>query len=91
MSASPGIRSNSISQGVMKPLEVDVFTAARERMRYVFTTYDKVVVSYGRGKDSTCCLADRERLLKICNTAHRLGQRALGARYTSDWAVKGLP
>jgi len=36
-------------------------------------------------------LADRERLLKICNTAHRLGQRALGARDTSDWAVKGLP
>lgn len=48
--------SNTISQRVMKPLKVDVFEAARERMRYVFSTYDKVVVSYSGGKDSTCCL-----------------------------------
>ncbi len=39
---------NSISQWVMKPLEVDVFEAAGER------------------------------LLRMCDIAHRLGRRALG-------------
>ena len=39
-------RSNPISQRVMKPLTLDVFTAAREHMRHVFATYDRVVVSY---------------------------------------------
>jgi len=83
-------RSNPISQRVMKPLEVDVFGAARERMRHIFATYDRVVVSYSGGKDSTCCLeitievarelrdgmessrlslADRQRLLRMCDTA----------------------
>jgi predicted phosphoadenosine phosphosulfate sulfurtransferase len=49
-------RSNTISQRVMKPLAVDVSTAAKDRLRQVFTSYDKVVVSYSGGKDSTVCL-----------------------------------
>ena len=49
-------RSNSISQRVMKPLGVDVFTAAKERIHHVYETYDVVVVSYSGGKDSTICL-----------------------------------
>lgn len=49
-------RSNTISKRVMKPLEVDVFTAARERICHVYDTYDVVVVSYSGGKDSTCTL-----------------------------------
>jgi predicted phosphoadenosine phosphosulfate sulfurtransferase len=40
----------------MKPLDTDVSTAAQERLRYVFSSYDKVVVSYSGGKDSTVCL-----------------------------------
>ena len=40
-------------------------------------------------------LADRERLLRMYDTAHRMGRRALGAgegrEDTSDLAVKGLP
>jgi predicted phosphoadenosine phosphosulfate sulfurtransferase len=35
---------------------MDVLEAAKERMRQVYATYDKVVVSYSGGKDSTCCL-----------------------------------
>ena len=54
--ASSKVRSNTISQRVIKPVDVDVFTAARERLRHVFSNYDKVVVSYSGGKDSTCCL-----------------------------------
>jgi predicted phosphoadenosine phosphosulfate sulfurtransferase len=50
------VHSNTISQRVMKPLKVDVYSAACERLRYVFSTYDKVVVSYSGGKDSTVCL-----------------------------------
>jgi predicted phosphoadenosine phosphosulfate sulfurtransferase len=38
-------RSNTISQRVMKPLDVDVFAAAKDRMHHAFTAYDKVVVS----------------------------------------------
>jgi len=49
-------RSNAISQRVMKPLSVDVFTAAKERIRRVYNGYDVVVVSYSGGKDSTCVL-----------------------------------
>ena len=54
--ASATTRSNAISQRVMRPLDADVFSAATERMRHVFDAYDKVVVSYSGGKDSTCCL-----------------------------------
>ena len=46
--SSLAARSNAISQRVMKPLEVDVFEAARER------------------------------LLRMSDTAHRMGRRALG-------------
>ncbi|MBI4234510.1 MAG: phosphoadenosine phosphosulfate reductase family protein [Chloroflexi bacterium] len=53
---STAARFNAISQRVMKPLAVDVFTAARERIRHVYNIYDQVVVSYSGGKDSTCIL-----------------------------------
>ena len=39
-----------------KPLDVDVFTAARARMKYVYDEFDTVVVSWSGGKDSSCCL-----------------------------------
>ena len=48
--------SNTISQRVMKPLDVDVFASARERIKNVYQNYDKVIVSYSGGKDSTCVL-----------------------------------
>ena len=35
-------------------------------------------------ENSRLSLADRERLLRMCDTAHRLGRRALGAGDTSD-------
>lgn len=37
-------------------LAVDVFTAARDRMRYVYENFDTVVISWSGGKDSTSCL-----------------------------------
>jgi predicted phosphoadenosine phosphosulfate sulfurtransferase len=40
------LRSNTISQRVMKPLDTDVFTAAKVRMHNIFSSYDPVVVSY---------------------------------------------
>jgi predicted phosphoadenosine phosphosulfate sulfurtransferase len=40
----------------MKPLDTDVLTAAKERLRQVYNSYDRVVVSYSGGKDSTVCL-----------------------------------
>ena len=57
--------SNSISQRVMKPLTLDVFTAARELRDGM--------------ESSRLSLAERERLLRMCDTAHRLGRWALGA------------
>lgn len=54
--SSLAARSNSISQRVMKPLAIDVFEAAKERIRHIYQTYDKVVISYSGGKDSTCVL-----------------------------------
>ena len=36
--------------------EQDVLTAAYERMRYIFRNFDKVVVSFSGGKDSTAVL-----------------------------------
>ena len=53
---SSKVRSNSISQRVMRPLNTDVLTAALDRIRHVYNTYDVVVVSYSGGKDSTCIL-----------------------------------
>lgn len=37
-------------------LQKDVLTAARERMAFVFDHYDRIVVSYSGGKDSTVLL-----------------------------------
>ncbi len=48
--------SNAISQRVMKPLNTDVFVAAKERASATFNDYDKVVVSYSCSKDSTCVM-----------------------------------
>ncbi len=54
--ASLAARSNPISRRVMRPMATDVFSAAQARVRHVFETYNKVVVSYSGGKDSTCVL-----------------------------------
>jgi len=37
-------------------LETDVFTAARQRMAYVYEVFETVVVSWSGGKDSSVCL-----------------------------------
>jgi predicted phosphoadenosine phosphosulfate sulfurtransferase len=37
-------------------LDMDVLTAARERIRFIFDHYEKIVVSYSGGKDSTVLL-----------------------------------
>lgn len=37
-------------------LDVDVFTAARQRMLYTYENFDTVVISWSGGKDSTSCL-----------------------------------
>jgi len=34
----------------------DVLTMARSRLNYIFDRFDKVVVGFSGGKDSTCCL-----------------------------------
>jgi predicted phosphoadenosine phosphosulfate sulfurtransferase len=36
--------------------DVNVYDAALERFRYLFDNFDKVVVSFSGGKDSTVCL-----------------------------------
>ena len=68
-------RSNSISRKVMRPLEVDVFEAARERLRHVFDTYDRVVVSYSGGKDSTCVLELATEVAKDLDKVLKAHQR----------------
>jgi predicted phosphoadenosine phosphosulfate sulfurtransferase len=40
----------------MKPLDTDVLSAALDRMRHVYSSYDQVVVSYSGGKDSAVVL-----------------------------------
>lgn len=39
-----------------QPLEMDVFEAARQRMKYVYENFDDVVISWSGGKDSSACL-----------------------------------
>jgi predicted phosphoadenosine phosphosulfate sulfurtransferase len=39
-----------------KQIDIDVYTQTLDRMRYVFDTFDKVVVSFSGGKDSTAVL-----------------------------------
>lgn len=39
-----------------RPLGIDVLTAARQRIAYVFDNFDAVYVSFSGGKDSTALL-----------------------------------
>ena len=39
-----------------RALGFDVYTAARERISWVFDTFDRVYVSFSAGKDSTVML-----------------------------------
>lgn len=39
-----------------KPLGIDVHTAAKERLRHIFDTFDHVAVAFSGGKDSTAVL-----------------------------------
>jgi len=48
----PDQRPMSFSPARVHYLDQDVLTAAKERIRHVLTTYDKVAVSYSGGKDS---------------------------------------
>lgn len=41
---------------VKKHLEVDVLTASRERISYLFDNFERIVVSFSGGKDSTVML-----------------------------------
>lgn len=61
-------RANSISQPVMKPLDTDVFTAARERICHQAIDGDSL------------SLANQERLPLVCDTARRMGRRGLEDR-----------
>lgn len=37
-------------------LDIDVWEAAKQRMRYIYENFDEVVISWSGGKDSSCCL-----------------------------------
>jgi len=37
-------------------LDVNIWDAAQQRMRYIYENFDEVVVSWSGGKDSSCCL-----------------------------------
>jgi len=39
-----------------RPLGIDVFSATKERINYIFDTFQKVYVSFSGGKDSTVML-----------------------------------
>lgn len=39
-----------------RTLNVDVFDAARQRMRFLYENFDTVSISWSGGKDSSCCL-----------------------------------
>ena len=41
---------------VKKHLEVDVLTASRERISYIFDSFERIIVSFSGGKDSTVML-----------------------------------
>jgi predicted phosphoadenosine phosphosulfate sulfurtransferase len=66
--------SNRTSQRVTKPLDTDVLTAAKERLRHVYRIYDQVVVSYSGGKDSTACL---ELVIEVARELDRLPVQVL--------------
>ena len=52
-------------------LDIDVVTAARERIKYIFDNFDRVVVMFSGGKDSLVCLH------LALEEAHRRGQLPL--------------
>lgn len=39
-----------------KPLGINVYEAAKERISYTFDNFEKIIVSFSAGKDSTCML-----------------------------------
>lgn len=45
-----------MSSRLKRPIGIDVLTAARQRIAYVFDNFPRVYVSFSAGKDSTCML-----------------------------------
>lgn len=54
---------------IAKPLDIDVLTAARERLQYIYDTFDTVCLQFSGGKDSTAVLL----LMKEFHEKHNLG------------------
>lgn len=52
-----------------KPLDKNVYEMAKERISYTFDNFDKVLVSFSAGKDSTCMLH------MVCDEARRRGRK----------------
>lgn len=63
-----------------KPLGVDVFSAARQRVAWVFDTFGKVSVSFSGGKDSTV-------LLHLAAEEARRRRRRIGCLFV-DWEAQ---
>lgn len=59
-------------------LDIDVVTAARERIKHIFDNFDRVVVMFSGGKDSLACL----RL--ALEEAHRRGQLPLDVLFRDE-------
>lgn len=51
-----------------KPLGLNVFEAAKQRIAYTFDHFEKIIVSFSAGKDSTCMLH------MVCDEARRRGR-----------------
>lgn len=58
-----------MSKGTKKYTEVDVLQAARNRFKLLYERFDRVVVSFSGGKDSTVCL---NLALEAAHAANRL-------------------
>lgn len=75
-----GRRTAAVAAPRMVPLGVDVLTAARERVAWVFDSFPRVTVSFSGGKDSTV-------LLHLAAAEARRRGRRIGALFI-DWEAQ---